>query len=99
MQKEYLTNLIVKDAFGFTPTKIGKWWDRKDTEIDIVAIDNENNIIFGECKYTSKPMDINVYYDLVEKAKKVNWNKNNRNEHYVFFCINGYTEKMKKTIK
>lgn len=95
-KKEYLTNLIVKDAFGFTPTKIGKWWDRKDTEIDIVAIDNENNIIFGECKYTSKPMDINVYYDLVEKAKKVNWNKNNRNEYYVFFCINRYTEKMKK---
>lgn len=29
--------------------------------IDIVATDNFNNIIFGECKYTKKPLDVNVY--------------------------------------
>ncbi len=29
--------------------------------IDIVATDNSNNIIFGECKYTKKPLDVNVY--------------------------------------
>lgn len=29
--------------------------------IDIVTTDNSNNIIFGECKYTKKPLDINVY--------------------------------------
>ena len=23
-----------------------------------------------ECKYTKKPLDVNVYYDLLEKAKK-----------------------------
>ena len=40
-----------------------------------------------------KPLDVNVYYDLLEKAKKVNWNKQNRNEYFVFFCINGCTEK------
>lgn len=30
---------------------------------------------------------------MLEKAKKVNRNKQNRNEYFVFFCINGYTEK------
>ena len=98
-KNQYLPELIIKNAFGFTPTKIGKWWDRKDTEIDIVATDNSNNIIFGECKYTKKPLDVNVYYDLLEKAKKVNWNKQNRNEYFVFFCINGYTEKMQNLAK
>ncbi|HCW33390.1 MAG TPA: hypothetical protein DGG22_02355 [Ruminococcaceae bacterium] len=78
---------------------MGKWWDRKDTEIDIVATDNSNNIIFGKCKYTKKPLDVIVYYDLLEKAKKVNWNKRNRNEYFVFFCINGYTEKNAKPCK
>ncbi len=29
--------------------------------IDIVATDNFNNIIFGEFKYTKKPLDVNVY--------------------------------------
>lgn len=42
-----------------------------------------------------KPLGVNVYYDLLEKAKKVNWNKQNRNEYFVFFCINGYTKKCK----
>ena len=46
-----------------------------------------------------KPLDVNVYYDLLEKAKKVNWNKQNRNEHFVFFCVNGYTEKMQNLAK
>ena len=36
---------------------------------------------------------------MLEKAKKVNWNKQNRNEHFVFFCINGYTEKMQNLAK
>ena len=98
-KNQYLPELIIKNTLGFTPTKIGKWWDRKDTEIDIVATDNSNNIIFGECKYTKKPLDVIVYYDLLEKAKKVNWNKQNRNEYFVFFCINGYTEKMQNLAK
>ena len=37
-----------------------------------------------------------VYYDLLEKIKKVKWNNANRNEHFVFFSFNGYTDKMKK---
>ena len=47
-KNQYLPELIIKNTFGFTPTKIGKWWDRKDREIDIVATDNSYNIIFGE---------------------------------------------------
>lgn len=46
-----------------------------------------------------KPLDVNMYYDLLEKAKKVSWNKQNRNEYFVFFCINGYTEKMQNLAK
>ena len=36
---------------------------------------------------------------MLEKAKKVNWNKQNRNEYFVFFCINGYKEKMQNLAK
>lgn len=96
-RKEYMNNLVVNDTWDFVPTKIGRWWDRADTEIDIVAVDeNSNNIIFGECKYTNDKMNVDVYYNLLEKIKKVNWNKSNRNEHFVFFSFNGYTDKMKK---
>lgn len=96
-RKEYMNKLIVQDVWDFVPQKIGRWWDRKDTEIDIVAVDeNNNNIIFGECKYTNKPMDTDVYYSLLEKAKKVDWNKADRNEFFILFSINGYTKKLKQ---
>ena len=63
--------------------------------IELAVDENSDNIIFGECKYTTAPMDTNVYYDLLEKIKKVNWHKEKRKEHFVFFSINGYTDKMK----
>lgn len=96
-RKEYMNKLIVQGVWDFVPQKIGRWWDRKDTEIDIVAVDeNDNNVIFGECKYTNKPMDTDVYYALIEKAKKVDWNKADRKEHFVLFSSNGYTDNLKK---
>jgi len=92
-----MNDLVAKNTWSFVPQKIGRWWDRKDTEIDIVAVDeNSRSIIFGECKYTNKETDVNVYYSLLEKIKKVDWNKDTRNEYFVFFSINGYTEKFKE---
>ena len=50
-RKEYMNELVAQETWDFVPTKIGRWWDRTDTEIDIVAVDeNSDNIIFGECK-------------------------------------------------
>ncbi len=94
---EFMNDLIAKNTWSFVPQKIGRWWDRKDTEIDIVAVDeNTKSIIFGECKYTNGETDVSVYYALLEKIKKVDWNKDTRNEYFVFFSINGYTEKFKR---
>lgn len=99
-RKEYMNELIVNGVWDFTPERVGRWWDRKDTEIDIVALDEEtNNVIFGECKYTNNPMDIDAYYALLEKTKKVQWNLNERQEHFVFFSINGYTDELKQLAK
>lgn len=42
-----------------------------------------------------KPLDVNIYYDLLEKAKKVNWNKQNRNEYFVFFASTAIRKKCK----
>jgi len=79
----------------FRFNKLGRWWNKKE-EIDVVAIDTTgNNIIFGECKYTNKPMDASVFYTLIEKSKLVQWNNDTRKASYVLFSINGYTEALK----
>ena len=84
-------------AWDFVPTRIGRWWDRNDTEIDIVAVDEAgDHIIFGECKYTTEPMDIDVYYKLVEKSRKVSWQNTSRKEYFVLFSFHGYTDKLRE---
>lgn len=96
-RREYMPALVADGKWDFTPTRIGRWWDRSDTEIDIVAVDeNSDNVIFGECKFTNDPMDVDVYYHLLEKIEKVDWKKQNRINHFVFFSFNGYSEKLKQ---
>ncbi|MBR7060616.1 MAG: ATP-binding protein, partial [Eubacterium sp.] len=91
-----MNELVANNTWDFVPTKIGRWWDRTDKEIDIAAVDeNSDNIIFGECKFTNKPMDVDVYYELLEKKQYVNWKSKSRKEHFVFFSFSGYTDKMK----
>nr|WP_316621476.1 ATP-binding protein [uncultured Ruminococcus sp.] len=96
-RREYMPDLVANGSWSFTPTRIGRWWDRSDTEIDIVAIDeSSDNVIFGECKFTNEPMDVDVYYQLLEKIERVEWKKKTRKNHFVFFSFNGYTDKLRQ---
>ena len=99
-RREFIYELISGGAWDFIPSKIGRWWDRSDQEIDIVALDEEGeNIIFGECKFTNKETDTDVFYSLTQKTKYVKWHNDTRKEHFVLFSEGGYTEKMKKLAK
>ncbi|MBW2100807.1 MAG: ATP-binding protein [Deltaproteobacteria bacterium] len=91
--REKLLDLSSKEFFDFTILKSGKWWD-KNEEIDIVALsEEENKIIFGECKYTKHKVDINVYFDLKEKSKKVKWSADSIN-YYIIFSRSGFTQRL-----
>ena len=78
----------------FPFTNVGRWWD-KNEEIDIVAVNPEMNIIlFGEVKWSNRPVGVNVFASLKEKAKKVKWGSANRPEHFCLFSKSGFTEAM-----
>lgn len=86
------------DTWNFHFDKVGRWWNN-ETEIDIVAYDSNGlDIIYGECKFTKSPVDVNVYYQLVEKSKKVNWKSDSR-DHFILFSINGFTKRMEDLVK
>ncbi|MFH1618523.1 MAG: ATP-binding protein [bacterium] len=75
--------------------KLGRWWD-KNTEIDIVGLNSETGqILFGEAKWTNKPVGFDVYQQLRSKAAAVNWGAPDRREYYALFSKSGFTEELK----
>lgn len=84
-----------------TPARIGSYWlndINNDTEIDVMAVDQQNQILFaGECKYYTKPVDADVYFDLL---KKVEMSAEIRKNYGAFkvvcgvFSKSGFTERL-----
>lgn len=78
----------------FQISQIGRWWD-KNEEIDIVALNEEDsNILFGEVKWSNKPIGTNIYFDLKRKSKLVEWHNAKRNEYFCLFSKSGFTDDM-----
>lgn len=96
---EEMWRLNAEEKWNFTFNKVGRWWNN-DTKIDIVAFDsNGKDIIFGECKYWSNKVGINVLTVLEEKAKAVEWKRETCKEHFILFAINGFTEELIEVAK
>ena len=99
--KQKMWNLIADGTLEVKYNKIGRWWNNS-AEIDIVGLnEEENSIIFGECKYykDSKKMNEKVFYNLKEKSKLVEWKNNNRKEMFILFSASGYSDELKKIAK
>jgi len=79
-----IRNKILLSNFSFE--RIGRWW-HKDKEIDIVALDEETKkILFCECKWRNNVNAENIFEELKEKAKYVEWNNDRREEYFAVFA-------------
>ena len=73
-----------RSVLPFVFTRIGSWW-HKGEEIDIVALrDDEQKILFCECKWQEKVNGERVFADLTSKAAGVAWYNDRRTE---YFCV------------
>ncbi|MEE5993968.1 MAG: ATP-binding protein [Oscillospiraceae bacterium] len=71
ISREILITLCMNGQIDFHPSKVGAYWNQH-TEIDVVAVDNDNHRIFaGECKYYENPVPADVYFDLKKKCESV----------------------------
>jgi len=83
----------------FPFTKIGRWWE-KNEEIDIVGINPDlNSILFAEIKWTEKPVGIDIYEGLKDKASRIVWGRPERKEYFCLFSKKGFTGAMLKRAK
>ncbi|PIR56832.1 MAG: ATP-binding protein [Parcubacteria group bacterium CG10_big_fil_rev_8_21_14_0_10_41_35] len=96
--KEFTVQLWQKKLTPVWPL-LGRWWD-KNTEIDLVGLNEEENaILFGEAKWNIKPLEAAVLGELKQKAKSVNWGKENRREYFVLAAKGGFSPELIKIAK
>jgi len=87
--KQYLINYA--NDLPFTIKNIGGWWGgdpgtKKQEEIDIIAY-NGKDVIFGECKWRSDPVEISVLREVKRKALLLHGFKR---RYYYLFSRSGF---------
>jgi len=86
-----LKNLNRKNRLPFKARSIGRWWNNKE-EIDIVAYDDQQSFIFGECKWKNKKVGLNELYNLERKADNF---FDVKQKYFALFSKSGFSEELK----
>ena len=73
----------------FAPRRVGGWWSAAG-EIDVVAV-GDAAVLFGECKWTERPVGTNILDDLVRKAAPLAEQMGSGTVHYALFARSGFT--------
>lgn len=72
--------------------QLGRWWD-KETEIDLVSLNEENNsILFVEAKWNDKPISPYALQELKRKARNLKWGRDGRKEHFALVAKGGFDQ-------
>lgn len=77
--------------------EIGRWWNRAGEEIDIVAAGKEE-VIVGEVKCSTRPLDVPVLDALMEKAELIE-RLGGRPVRPIAFARTGFTERAKAWLR
>ncbi|WP_277556167.1 ATP-binding protein [Halobaculum limi] len=73
-------------------SEVGRWWYGED-EIDIVGLaPDADRILFAECKWTSEPVGPALVTQLREKAGRVRWGPDTREEEFALFSKSGFVD-------
>jgi AAA+ ATPase superfamily predicted ATPase len=79
------------------PTKIGKWWSANE-EIDLIVI-GADEAILTECKWTSKPVGVDILANLERKACLVQPELGDRRIRFGLCSKSGFTPQLIETVK
>ena len=87
------------EGLPFPLHRVGHWWDDQ-AEIDVVGLNDEANaILFGEVKWSERPIGMDIYRALAEKASRVAWGKAGRREAFALFSRSGFTPEMRRVAR
>lgn len=88
--RDWIWEAPIFEEYEFT--HVGRWWNRKEPEIDICAYSDENDVLLlGECKYSVNKKGIRDLLRLKDKAINVQMSdKKHRDLHFAFFSRSGF---------
>ncbi len=91
--KQYLWKLLLSGECPVEFSSLGRWWgndpkEKRQAEIDILAEQDKNTALFGECKWTNEKVDLGVLETLVKRSELLPY----KNVHYYLFAKTGFTK-------
>lgn len=95
--REHVWRLHQTGALSFTPRAVGSWWNRQK-EIDVVAVGDED-ILLGECKWTTRPVGTNILDGLKRNAQSLIQQGRWHRVYYVLFSRSGFTTALESQAK
>ena len=93
--KQYLWELNRRNKAALPFTNLGRWWGsdpkkKQEAKIDIMGAHDNNEALFGECKWTNEKVGVATLADLVYKSKLFNYAEC----HYYLFSKTGFTKEV-----
>ncbi|MCD8131412.1 MAG: ATP-binding protein [Lachnospiraceae bacterium] len=90
---QYLWKLMLNGDSPVEFSDLGRWWGtdpatRSQTEIDIMGVQDQDNALFGECKWTNEKAGQGVLEALVYRSRLFHYS----NTRLYLFAKNGFTE-------
>ena len=91
--KQCLWKLLLSGECPVEFSSLGRWWgndpkEKRQAEIDILAEQDKNTALFGECKRTNEKVDLGVLETLVKRSELFPY----KNVHYYLFAKTGFTK-------
>ena len=91
--KQYLWKQLLSGECPVEFSSLGRWWgndpkEKRQAEIDILAEQDKNTALFGECKWTNEKVDLGVLETLVKRSELFT----HKNVHYYLFAKTGFTK-------
>ena len=91
--KQYLWKLLLSGECPVEFSSLGRWWgtdpkEKRQAEIDIIAEQDKNTALFGECKWTNEKVDLGILETLIKRSALFPY----KNVHYYLFAKTGFTK-------
>ncbi len=91
--KQYLWHQLLVGNCPVNFCDIGRWWGnnpktKKQEEIDILGVADNNSALFSECKWINEKVDLSVLETLIKRSELLHYHE----KHYYLFAKNGFTK-------